>query len=298
MATAKKIVGLGEALFDLFGDQARLGGAPLNVAVHAQQLGNRGLVVSRIGQDDYGNDLIAELQGRGMSVDYIQHDPDLPTGRVIVRVSDSGEPDYDIVGDVAWDVLQYDPDLEDLARAADAICFGTLAQRNGQSRNTIYRMLEAARHAIRLLDVNLRQQYYDRRILTRSLELATAVKLNTGELRTLDQMFTLGASFDEAAAALRKKFDLQWVALTRGHEGTSVYTADQHHAAEPVIVDSSRGDAVGAGDATAAALLHGASHRWPWQKTLTLANRLGAFVASQPGACPPLLDELTRLAAE
>ncbi|QNN21054.1 carbohydrate kinase [Planctomycetales bacterium ZRK34] len=297
MATAKKIVGLGEALFDLFGDEARLGGAPLNVAVHAQQLGNHGLVVSRIGQDDYGDRLLDDLRGRDMNVDYIQHDPDLPTGQVIVRMSDSGEPDYDIVSNVAWDVLQYDYDLEDLARVADAICFGTLAQRNGQSRNTIYRFLETARHTIRLLDVNLRQEYYDRRILTRSLELATAAKLNTAELRVLDEMFSLGASFDDAAFALRKKFDLQWVAVTRGHEGTSVYTADEQHTADPVVVDCSQGDAVGAGDATSAALLHGATHRWPWQQTLTLANRLGAFVASQRGACPPLPDDLTRLAA-
>jgi len=298
MATEKTIVGIGEALFDLFGTEARLGGAPLNVAVHAKQLGSRGIIVSRIGQDARGNDLLTELREREMDVSHIQSDPDLPTGIVVVRERSDGEPEYEIVEDVAWDVLQFDFDLEDLARTTDAVCFGSLAQRNGQSRNTIYRYLEFARYAIRLFDVNLRQDFYDRRILTRSFELASAVKLNTAELRTLDEMFNLGARFDIAAKKLAEQFDLDFVAVTRGDQGTIVHTPDATHEVDPVPVHDNDGTPVGAGDATSAAILHGLTHRWNWERTLTLANRIGAFVASQPGACPPLPDEIKEFVSE
>lgn len=296
MATQHQIVGIGEALFDVFPDEQRLGGAPLNVAVHAHQLGNTGVVVSRVGQDDLGERVVDELTRRGMPLDHLQTDPDRPTGTVIVDIDAHGEPSYEIIEDVAWDAIQFDFDLEDLGQRASAVCFGSLAQRDGQSRNTIYRFLDSARRAVKLFDVNLRQQYYDRRILSRSMEKATAVKLNTAELRTLDEMFSLGGSFDDAAQALREKFELRWVALTRAEEGNVVYTAQGREEAEPVYADTEKGDAVGAGDAAAAALLHGVVRRWPWQRTLTLANRVGAYVASRQGACPELSEEILELA--
>jgi fructokinase len=288
------IVGIGEALFDVYGEQARLGGAPLNLAVHAHQLGNEGVVVSRVGQDDRGRFVAEELARRGMTTEHLQTDPDLATGTVLVDLDDKGEPSYQILPGVAWDALQFDPDLETLARRCAAVCFGTLAQRQGQTRNTIYRFLQAAPQAIRLLDVNLRQDFYDRRTLQRSLELATAVKLNGAELRVLDEQMGLGATFDDAAAGLLKKFaNLKWLALTRGAEGTAVYTPSERFTADPVVIDVV--DAVGAGDSAAAALLHGAVRRWPWARSLTLANRLGAFVATQSGACPPLPQEILGL---
>jgi fructokinase len=291
------IVGIGEALFDVYGDQARLGGAPLNLAVHAQQLGNAGVVVSRVGDDQRGKAVFDELASRKMTTEHLQTDPDLPTGTVLVELDASGEPTYQILRQVAWDALQFDPDLETLARRIDAVCFGTLAQREGQTRNTLYRFLQCAPQAIRMLDVNLRQSFYDRRILQRSIELATAVKLNAKELRLLDEMFGLGATFDDAAAALmRKHANIKWVALTRGAEGNVVYTPTGRHTAEPVVIEAVV-DAVGAGDSAAAALLHGATRRWPWDKTLKLANHLGAYVATQNGACPPLTPEILKLAS-
>lgn len=300
MQPRRTIVGIGEALFDIFDDEQRLGGAPLNAAVHAHQLGSNGMVVSRVGQDDLGMRIAQELERRGMSTAHLQSDPDRPTGTVIVHLSGEGEPEYDILPHVAWDVINFDYDVEDLARRCHAVCFGTLAQRDGQSRNTIYRFLDSSRRAVKLFDVNLRQNYYDRRILTRSLESATAVKLNKSELRTLDEMFHLGGSFDAAAQSLLEKYrNVQWLALTRGPEGTVVYTPDgQTHETAPAPVDTSQpgADTVGAGDATTAALLHGYLRRWPWERTLELANELGAYVASQPGACPPLNDRIKELA--
>lgn len=294
------IVGLGEALFDLFPDRQVLGGAPLNVAVHAHQLavglGGRGVVVSRVGQDDLGGALMADVTGRGMTGEFVQADPDHPTGRVYVSFSDKGEPSYEIVRNVAWDWLQFDPDLEDLAVNCQAVCFGSLAQREAQSRNTIYRFLTAARNAVRLFDVNLRQHYFDRQVLERSCELATAVKLNDQELpvvlRTLGlaAATTSGGDVEGMTRAILKRFShLKLVALTRGAQGTVIQTLTEKIEDQPVSYPMADGaDAVGAGDACSAGLLVGLLLRWPLRRTLALSNHTGAYVASQPGATPKL----------
>lgn len=299
------VVGLGEALFDIFADKQVLGGAPLNVAVHAHQmlspLGGRGVVVSRVGQDDLGEQIRVDLTQRGMSCDFIQMDPDRDTGRVYVGLDDRGEPNFEIVKDVAWDVLQFDPDLEDLARRCDAVCFGTLAQRDGQTRNTIYRFLDTARRAVRLFDVNLRQNYFDARIVQRSCELATVVKLNVDELPVVASLLGLPrgekaeTAGDVASQALLKKFGLKMVVLTRGERGTVAFTpAGRFEGAKASYPPATGADAVGAGDACSAGILVGMLRRWPAQQTVDLANRLGAYVASQPGATPTLPGELVK----
>lgn len=295
MEQPRTLVGLGEALYDVFPDEMRLGGAPLNFAVHAHQLGNHGVMVSRIGDDALGGQLLDDLRGREMSADHVQIDPDRPTGTVLVKLDAGGEPTYDIVKHVAWDNLQWDPQLETLAAHADGVCFGSVAQRYGQTRNTIYRFLSAAGRAVRLYDVNLRQDYYDRRILTRSMELATAAKLNSEELGTLSRMFALDGLPDELAVQLRAHFDLDWLAVTRGPLGTLAYTEAGKVEVDPVGA-AAGGDAVGAGDATAAALMHGRLRNWDWPRTLTLANTLGAHVAGSSGACPELTHQIKALA--
>lgn len=295
MSRKYTIIGLGEALLDLFPDEAKLGGAPLNFTVHAHQLGNEGIVVSRIGQDTNGQHVINALHQRNMRTDHIQHDPDLRTGIVKVHMKPDGDHSFDIINNVAWDNMQWDPDLESLANEADALCFGSLAQRNGQTRNMIYRFVSEAHSALRLFDVNLRQQFYNRRILERSLELCSTVKCNEEELVVLNNFFSLGNQTDEIANALIKKFNLQWLALTRGAKGSVVFDGKARHEGETVEVDVSGGDAVGAGDSTSAALVHGAIRGWPWTKTLKLANTLGAYVATQKGACPPLTDDIKSL---
>lgn len=303
MASSRIIVGIGEALFDVFPDAQHLGGAPLNVAVHAQQLGNAGIVVSRVGQDDLGDQIVAELRRRDMTTAHLQSDPDHPTGTVEVDASDPHAPRYNILPG-AWDHLTWDGDLDEPARRCHGVCFGSLAQRSAPSRSTIYRFLVGAKNAERLFDVNLRQDFYDRRSILSSLEHATSIKLNTDELTTLTKLLNIpapgsapasDAGHDEQIAALLRTYNLRWAALTAGPRGTTVYTTTQKFVAAPVFA-ASQGDAVGAGDATAAALLHGVTRRWDWPRTLTLANTLGAFVASQPGACPELNDEIRKLA--
>jgi fructokinase len=282
----RTVVGLGEGLFDVIAGEPHCGGAPLNFAVHAHQLGNEGSVVTRVGNDDLAVRLTDELARRGMTTRYVQVDSDRPTGTVVVCLDRNGQPSYEIVADVAWDALEFTPELASLAREADAVCFGTLGQRSAASREAIRRFLEAADRAERLLDVNLRPPFYDASLLARSCEPATAVKLNEGELRELAGLF--GLSRDGAADGLRERFGLSWVAVSRGPRGTVVHDAAGRHESEPVAARTEDGDPVGAGDATAAALVHGAIRGWPWSMTLALANRLGAYVASCRGACPRL----------
>lgn len=305
------IVGLGEALFDVFPDRQVLGGAPLNVAVHAHQLASaggesprgRGVVVSRVGQDDLGDLVLQELRQRGMTTDFVQTDPDRDTGTVYVDMDASGGHSFRIVRDVAWDVLQYDFDIEDLAKRCDAVAFGTLAQRDGQTRNTIYRFLEDAKRAVKLFDVNLRQRYYDQRIIQRSCELSDIVKLNEHELPIIcEQVGLAGAGrgevneTDRKAEALRKKFSLDLVALTAGEKGTTLYTAGGKHSGEPVSYDRVDGaDSVGAGDACTAGLLVSKVLRFDPARTVQLANHCGAYVASQHGATPMLPEEILKM---
>jgi len=294
------LVGIGEALYDVFGRDYRLGGAPLNAACHAHQLlahvGGRGVLVSRVGQDALGDQLRADLRARGMPTGYIQTDPDRPTGRVFVKTDAQGRPTYDIPADSAWDMLWFDPEDEDLATEADAVCFGTLAQRDAQTRNSLYRFLETARTAVKLLDVNLRPPFYDRRILERSLDHANAAKLNTDELAELHGMFGLGDDDADPVArcqALRTRFDLEMVALTRGEQGTALVTAAGVPQGEPAAYPAAgNADPVGAGDACAAALMVGLSLRMDEQATADLANHAGAYVASQPGATPKLPEAI------
>ena len=300
------IVGLGESLFDILPDGQVLGGAPLNVAVQAHQasqpIDGRGVVVSRVGQDELGEQLLAELRQRGMSIDYVQTDPDRATGKVYVDIPFAGgEPSYDIVKSVAWDWLQYDPDIQSLAQRCEGVCFGSLAQREAETRNTIYRFLTDARRAVRLFDVNLRQDFWTPQIIERSCEYANAIKLNAAELPVVADALRVDRpddidsdeTVDQVARAVLRKSKVQIIALTRGARGTVVYVGDDKVEGESFSYEPvENADAVGAGDACCAGLLIGLVRRWPMDRTVSLANAMGAYVASQHGATPPLPDEI------
>ncbi len=292
MSGSRTIVGIGEALFDLHGDTEQMGGAPLNLAWHAQQLGNAGVLVSRVGQDRLGDAIFAALRERGMAVDHLQSDPDYPTGTIIAETS-AGETTYEIVSDVAWDFLQWDGDMETLAAQAHGVCFSTLTQRVAQSRNTVFRFVDAAKRAVRLLDINARQPQLDRREIDKAMDLANALLVEKSELSGLCAMFLLPEAEHEAAAKLCHEHRLDWVAV-KHDAGVTVYTTEGAHEAEPFV--SSNVDASGVGPATAAALLHGAVRRWDWPRTIKLANALGAHVASQQGPRPEPTDAIKQLA--
>jgi fructokinase len=292
------IIGLGEALFDVFPDGRQvLGGAPLNAAVHAHQMaalldgGGRGIPASRIGDDELGRRLVEELTARGVPTLGLQHDRDRPTGQVLVTLHGC-EPSYEIVEDAAWDRIEFSADWSDLARVCDAVCFGTLAQRSPPARGAIERFLDCAPQAIRMFDVNLRQHYFSAELIRGSCTRATVVKLNELELPQVHQLLGLaqGArAIDDQAAALREHFGLEAVVLTRGAAGTALYTSGGKTDGDPVRdPPHPEADSVGAGDACAAGILIGMLLGWPAERIVKLANRAGAYVATQPGATPQL----------
>jgi fructokinase len=294
------IVGLGEALWDMLPGGKQLGGAPLNVACHAQRVlkrrGGRGVVASRVGKDSLGDQVLRELHDRGMPTAYLQHDEQHATGTVHVQL-DQGQPTYTITREVAWDHLEFTSEWADLAATCTAVCFGTLAQRSAASRECVWQFLDAARPAIRLFDVNLRQAYYDRESIVEGCRRATIVKLNEEELPIVAEHLELRAGErDGQLAELRTKCRLEAVVLTRGARGTLLVlaseTIDPPPASYPAAADA---DAVGAGDACTAGILAGWVLGLPPPRTAELANHLGAYVASQPGATPELPAEIVGL---
>lgn len=296
------LVGLGEALFDVFPDAQILGGAPLNFAVHAHQLarvlGGCAYPVSRVGNDALGMRVCAELERLGVSPRYIQMDAERPTGQVLVTLDAQQQPHYEISEGVAWDALEFTDSLAGLAASCHAVLFGSLAQRHALSHAAIRRFVQSAPQAIRLFDVNLRQHFYSTELVRESLALASVFKLNSEELGKIAELFHLpGDTPEQRVSGLFREFPLRHVILTRDVRGTVMFTRDGR-VFEGKCVQYSRArqaDNVGAGDACAAGVLVGLLLGWPLDRVVNLANHSGAYVASQPGATPQLPDSLLSL---
>lgn len=295
------LVGLGEALFDCFSNRRTLGGAPVNLAVHANALlnrvGGRSTIVTRVGEDDLGDLLVKQLLGKDLSRDYIQRDREHPTGMVDVNLDSAGQADYEIHENAAWDHLRFDAELAELAPACGAVCFGTLAQRHPVTRAAIYAFLDAAPQAIRFLDVNLREPYFSAAIIKDSLHRATVAKLNEHELPLVCAMLGLdappGEAHDHQAQAIIQSFGLDLLALTRGARGTVLYRDGQRVEGSPVkLQPGPNADSVGAGDACSAALVSGLLLGLGDQQIGDWANQVGAYVAGLPGATPDLPEKL------
>jgi len=299
------VVGLGECLFDVVEDRAMLGGAPLNAAFQAHQLaarsGGRGVVVTRVGNDPLGRRAVDELAVRGLATDWVQVDPQAETGRALVQVVD-GKTQFAIVPDVAWDRLEFTEGLQALAAECHAVFFGTLGQRSTIARETIRRFLVAAPQAIRLFDVNFRSPFFNAEIVKSCCELATVVKLNEDELPIVCELAGLGthpATPDDRAGEMLARFPLSAMVLTRGAAGTVLYLPGRRIETSPVSYPPHpQADAVGAGDACSAGLVMGMLRGWSPEQTVDLANRMGAYVASQPGATVTLPQEIRQLVAE
>ena len=210
------IVGIGEVLWDCLPSGRKLGGAPANFVYQAHALGNEGVLISRIGDDAEGREALSRLQNLGIDVDYVQTDASFPTGTVDVTVDRSGEPDYVIHENVAWDNLQYLGAMDELAQRASVVCTGSLASRSETSRRTILRFLENVPDVcIRVLDVNLRQQFYDREIIHALLRHTEVLKLNEEELPVIAAYSAVEGDTVAQVKALRRMWGLSAVALTR-----------------------------------------------------------------------------------
>jgi len=290
-----EILCVGEILWDALPDGLFLGGAPFNVACHLQALGQKPAFVSRLGDDRLGREALRRMRARGLGTDLMQIDDALPTGFVRVELDNTGTPDYDILKPVAWDAIAHTAPLGRHAEHADALVYGSLAQRTPTSRQTIQRLCEA--EVLRVFDVNLRPPFDDRGVIEQSLQVAEVVKLNDTELQRMREWFGLAAGPETAMAGLADTFDCRMVCATWGGEGARLWAEGEcwHHPGHPVEI----ADTVGAGDAFLAAFLAGLLTGHGYEELLDLANRLGAYVASRAGAFPShefdRLDELACL---
>jgi fructokinase len=285
------VVGLGEVLWDLLPSGAQLGGAPANFAYCSHLLGNRAVVAGRIGSDNLGTEARAALLRSGLSDQFLQTDPEHSTGSVHVQLNSAGQPTFEITGGAAWDFMTWTDLWKALAESADAVCFGSLAQRNETSRRTILDFLDATRpETLRVFDVNLRQSFYSPEIVHESVKRANVVKLNHEELPRVRELLAIDSSDGVAfCREMLQKFDLQLVCVTRGANGSLLCDRKNQHEHPGFRVQIR--DTVGAGDAFTAALIHGLLRGESLAKMNDLANRMGAWVASCSGAMPPVPEE-------
>jgi fructokinase len=282
-----KVIGIGEALWDLLPSGPQLGGAPANFAYHAHALGAHACVVTRVGNDSFGRTIIERFEQMGIADGTVQIDDTAATGTVTVSLSGNGIPNFTIHEQVAWDRIAVTSKALDAVRQADAICFGTLAQRSESARISIQRLVAAASgDKLRVFDINLRQNYFSRQVIEESLRLANILKLNDAELPILASFFSLKGNIQDQIKQLAKKFSLQVVALTRGPAGSLLYQAGQWSDCPSVPISIK--DTVGAGDAFTAALVMGLLQKMKLDEINTLADEVARYVCSCHGATPPL----------
>lgn len=283
-----KIVGLGEVLFDVLPSGEKMpGGAPANFAFISTRLGDRGIVASAVGSDSDGGEILQSLQQKGIDVSHIQIDAEHPTGTVKVSL-ENGQPGYQITENTAWDFLELTDDWRDLAKNCDAVCFGSLAQRNAVSRETVLQFLALTDpFAKRIFDVNLRQNYYSSKILEKSLNLATIAKFNHEELPIIAEMLKIKGENDiQLSLNFCKKFDLELICVTRGSNGSLLASVNEISESAGIKIEIA--DTIGAGDAFTAALTHGVLRGWSLDDINQKANQTAALVASQIGAMPQI----------
>lgn len=286
------LVCFGEVLWDVLPAMKIAGGAPMNVAFHANQLGLRARMISRVGRDALGDELLAFLNAKGVSTHLVQSDDMHPTGTVNVTLNEKGAPRYSIAQPVAWDFIQSDPAITDAVTGADAFVFGSLACRSEQTRNTLFELLDVAR--LRVLDVNLRAPFYSERLLGNLLDRADMVKMNDEELPILAGYGGVSGTETGMMEFLRKRYRLDTLIVTRGAAGAIVLDKNGfwEHGGFRIQVE----DTIGSGDAFLAAFLSTFLHGGPTADCLRLACAVGALVATKKGGTPDIstaeIDEL------
>lgn len=292
-----RIVGIGEVLWDLLPGGRQLGGAPANFTYHATALGADTRLVSRVGRDALGHETLERLSQIGVSTECVEVDDQLPTGSVGVTVNAAGQPQYEIYENVAWDAIHGEAAAQRAVAGADAVCFGSLAQRNAVSRASIQALVSAApATALRIFDINLRQHYHSREVIEQSLALANVLKVNDAELPRLAEWFGITGDVRAQIQQLASRFSLRAVALTRGGDGSLLF-ADGRWSEHPGVA-TTIADTIGAGDSFTAAMTLGLLKGWDLDRINDHANRLAAFVCSQAGATPSSPESFRRWFAD
>lgn len=279
----KKVVGIGEILWDMLPQGKQLGGAPANFAYHVCRLGGNGWAVSAISDDPLGNEINEILSTKNLHTALAE--VSAPTGTVQVTLDAAGVPSYDITENVAWDMIPFTPALEEMAKETEAVCFGTLAQRSEISRNTIMKFISCMpADSLKIYDINLRQNYYSEEIIRKSLEVSDILKINDEELETVSALLGLEGTLTERCRTLVDMFNLRLVILTKGAEGSDVVTSDAVHTIVPekiTVVDT-----VGAGDAFTAAFVISYLRGDSVENAHKKAGEVSSYVCTKSGAMP------------
>ena len=279
----KAVICYGEVLWDHLPAGKSPGGAPMNVAYHLHKLGVNSHLVSSVGNDGAGKELLEFLQGVGLPTQQVQTDANHATSEVIASMNEQKEVTYQIVAPVAWDFIQWDPAIMTLIQQADAIVFGSLSSRDNHSKTTLFRMLEHAKY--RVFDVNLRAPFYSAELISQLLEKCDLVKLNIDELQLIAE-WNHTASENEAdlVALLFKKYNITEVLITKGSQGATYYNTSGKYNSPAYKIQVA--DTIGSGDSFLAAFLAMKLMGKPIEEVLDVAVAMGAFITSQSGACP------------
>ena len=282
MSESTNILCIGEVLWDSLPSGLYLGGAPLNVCYHLNQFGINSAIASRVGDDRLGREAVRRIKQLGIPADLVQVDGREETGFVLIELTAKGDPQYEILEPVSWDFIEFTDLLKEKARESWGIVFGSLAQRNTVSRNTIQQLWDLDLQFV--FDMNLRPPFIDKNIVHDSLLAAGIVKMNEEELGKLAGWYSLSGNMENAVESLAGKFDCPAICITRGEKGAILFYHGQwiEHRGFPVDVR----DAVGAGDAFLAALLYGMLNEKEGKELLAIANATGSLIARKDGATP------------
>lgn len=276
------VVCFGEVLWDILPTGAVPGGAPMNVAYHLQKLNKNPALITKIGIDKRGQDLMNIFSQQDVCTDFFQVDNEYETGKVYAKPNDHNEVFYDIEMPVAWDFIGWDDAFNELVSDAEFFVFGSLAARNRVSKDTLFQLLEIAKNKV--LDINLRAPHYNRKIVEQLLQQADFVKMNLAELELITGWFSNHTSIEDRMKSIRDKFEIYNIVVTMGGDGALLYMNGDITRQKGFKVDVV--DTVGSGDAFLAGLLSQLLNNAGCEDALEFASRLGAFVATQRGACP------------
>lgn len=281
------VIGMGEVLWDMLPTGKVLGGAPVNFAYHAAQLGAIGVAISAVGDDELGREIMNTVDEKGIKNCIAVNK--YPTSTVGVTLKE-GKPEYTIYENVAWDFIELLPEAIQVLKQSDAICFGTLAQRNLNSREAIQVALKLVpQNCLKVYDINLRQKYYSKELIQESLSVANVFKINDDEVVIFKELFGLEGTETEVCQKIKETYSLNYLALTKGESGSYLFGKDEvSFLPTPVVTVE---DTVGAGDSFTSAMVMGILNERPLKEIHQKAVGISAFVCTQKGATPVLPAE-------
>lgn len=273
----------GEVLWDIFPTGTRAGGAPFNVAYNLDKMDVEVKMITKIGNDELGTDLLKQIESWNISTDFIQIDNEKPTGTVIANFDEQGEAHYDIVDNVAWDHIKISPEHRELVENAEAFVFGSLIARNEESRNTLLELIELSK--FKVFDVNFRPPFIDFELVKTLLGKADLVKMNKAELRQIIEFLEEEyIDEDHSIKYLQNYFNLKEIVLTKGSKGARYFVGDKSYTFSAVSIEVN--DTVGSGDSFLAGFLSKRIQGKTPEEIMKQAVALGAFITSKSGACP------------